>query len=239
MSEVGEVIAAGRDTEIVDHGPGLVLRRPMVPRPMHREAAVMQWVHDQGYPCPTVHEVLDDGLVMDRIDGVSMLDDIVGHPHRMRRHATLMADLHGWLHQLPVPDRPAGASDGGPPLPELPNLFGPGTSLLHGDLHPGNILLTANGPVVIDWTNASVGPPGADVAVTWLLIAAAQPPTSFLERVPVAALRRLFVRAFLAATDRESAAGCLPAALEHRRRDANLTPAELAAMDRLVSRHRH
>ena len=122
-------------------------------------------------------------------------------------------------------------------LPELPNLFGPGTSLLHGDLHPGNILLTADGPVVIDWTNASIGPPGADLAVTWLLIGAAQAPTSRLERVPVALLRRLFVHAFLAATDRELAASCLSVALEHRRRDANLTTDELAAMDRLVTRH--
>jgi aminoglycoside phosphotransferase (APT) family kinase protein len=233
---MGDVIAAGRDTEIVDHGPGLVLRRPMVARPMHREAAVMRWVHDQGYPCPTVHEVLDEGLVMDRIVGVSMLDDLVAHPYRLRAHATLLADLHGWLHCLPVPDPAAGGDEGDGLLPELPNFFGPGPSLLHGDLHPGNILLTADGPVVIDWTNASVGPAGADVAVTWLLIGAAQPPTGRIERLLVTALRKLFVRAFLGATDRDAAAGCLSVALEHRCRDANLSREELAAMDRLVAR---
>ncbi len=208
----------------------------MVPRSMEREAAVMQWVHEQGYPCPTVYEVLEQGLVMDRIEGVSMLDDLVSHPFRLRRHATLLADLHGWLHHLRVPDGEA-TNDGDARLPELPHLFGAGTSLLHGDLHPGNILLTLDGPVVIDWTNASVGPPGADLAVTWLLIGAAEPPTSPLERVPVAVLRRLFVHAFLTETDRDMAAGCLSLALEHRRRDANLTPDELAGMDRLVSRH--
>jgi hypothetical protein len=165
-----------------------------------------------------------------------MLDDLVSHPHRLRRHATLLADLHGWLHRLPVSDRPAGASAAGQRLPDLPNFFGPGTSLLHADLHPGNVLLTADGPIVIDWTNATIGPAGADLAVTWLLIAAGKPPTSPLERLPVALLRSLFVRAFLAATDRDAAARCLSVALEHRCRDANLTGDELAAMDRLVSR---
>jgi RIO-like serine/threonine protein kinase len=26
---------------------------------------------------------------------------------------------------------------------------------VHGDLHPGNVMLTATGPLVIDWTNAA------------------------------------------------------------------------------------
>ena len=225
MSRFGEVIAKGRDTEIVDHGPGLVLRRPMVPRSMAQEAAVMGWVHGQGYPCPAPVELADDGLVMARLDGVSMLDDLVGHPHRLRRHATLLADLHGWLHRLHPPD------DLG-----LPTFFGPGPSLLHGDLHPGNVLLTADGPMVIDWTNASIGPAGADVAVTWLLLAAAQPPTRRLERAAVAGLRGLFVRSFLAATDEPAAARCLAVVLERRRGDPNLSADELAAMARIVER---
>jgi aminoglycoside phosphotransferase (APT) family kinase protein len=239
VSEVGEVIARGRDTEIIDHGDGLVLRRPMVPRSMDREAAVMRWVHDQGYPCPMPHEVVDDGLVMARIHGVSMLDDLVAHPHphRLRRDATLLADLHGWLHRLTVPAAGPGRDDDTDRLPDLPSPFGAGASLLHGDLHPGNVLLTADGPVVIDWTNAAIGPPGADLAVTWLLLAAAQPPSSPFERVAVAALRGLLVRAFLRATDRVAAARSLSTALEHRCRDANLSSEELASMNRIVARH--
>jgi aminoglycoside phosphotransferase (APT) family kinase protein len=220
----GAVIAQGRDTEIVDLGDGLVLRRPMVPRSMAREAAVMRWAHDRGYPCPTAHEVVDDGLIMDRIVGVSMLDELVRRPNHLRRHATLLADLHGWLHRLPAP-------------PELEQPFGPGTSLLHGDLHPGNVLLTADGPLVIDWTNASAGPAGADVAVTWLLLAAADAPSSRLEQLLVAQLRGIFVRSFLRAAGRDAAAPYLAAAVAHRRRDPHLSPAELDAMDRLVSRH--
>jgi aminoglycoside phosphotransferase (APT) family kinase protein len=30
---------------------------------------------------------------------------------------------------------------------------------LHGDFHPGNVVLTQRGPVVIDWRNTTEGPP--------------------------------------------------------------------------------
>jgi aminoglycoside phosphotransferase (APT) family kinase protein len=47
--------------------------------------------------------------------------------------------------------------------------------LCHGDLHPGNVLVDRDGPVVIDWFDAAVGSPVADVARTSLLI---RPPSS-------------------------------------------------------------
>ncbi|HEY5154292.1 MAG TPA: phosphotransferase [Acidimicrobiales bacterium] len=225
MSSADRVIAAGRDTEIVDHGPGRVLRRPRVPRSMEAEGHIMAWVTDHGYPCPEVFEVGEEGLVMARVDGVSMLDDLVAHPWRVRSHATLLADLHGWLHRLPVPSG-------------LAEPFGPGAALLHGDLHPGNVMLAADGPMVIDWTNAVRGPAGADVAVTWLLMAAGQVETSAVERLAVLALRRILVRSFLRTAGPAEATRALDAVFAHRRGDANLSPDELEAMRRIVAHHR-
>ena len=109
-------------------------------------------------------------------------------------------------------------------------------ALLHLDLHPGNVMLTADGPVVIDWSNAAAGPGPADVAEAWLLLAAAGVPGSALDRAVAAVGRSLLVRAFLAATDRRAAARYLPDVLERRRRDPHMAPAELAAMARLVDR---
>src|SRR5262249_24371676 len=48
-------------------------------------------------------------------------------------------------------------------------------ALCHGDYHPDNVLLSARGPLVIDWENAALGDPLADVARTLLLFR-----TSFL-----------------------------------------------------------
>lgn len=45
-----------------------------------------------------------------------------------------------------------------------------GGALCHGDLHPGNVLISARGPLVIDWDNVSAGPPAADIARSLLLI---------------------------------------------------------------------
>jgi aminoglycoside phosphotransferase (APT) family kinase protein len=68
-----------------------------------------------------------------------------------------LAVLHDRLHDIAAP-------------PGLPHPLVPGEQILHLDLHPGNVMLTAGGPVVIDWTNASAGPPGADVAMAYLII---------------------------------------------------------------------
>ncbi|MEZ5166536.1 MAG: phosphotransferase [Acidimicrobiales bacterium] len=45
-----------------------------------------------------------------------------------------------------------------------------GGALLHGDLHPGNVLMSSTGPVVIDWFDAAVGHPVADVVRASVLI---------------------------------------------------------------------
>jgi len=222
---VGPVIAEGRDTEIVAYGPGRVLRRPKRPRALDGEATLMRWVLDHGYPCPRVFEIVPEGLTMERIEGVSMLDDLASHPWRLRAHAATLAQLHDRLHQLEAPEG-------------LPEPFGPGRALVHGDLHPGNVMLTSEGPLVIDWTNAAKGPPGADLAVMWLLTAAAEAPGSVWERAALATFRRVFLRMFLARIDRDAAVDALPAVLARRRHDPNLSAGELAAMAEIVERTR-
>jgi Phosphotransferase enzyme family len=39
------------------------------------------------------------------------------------------------------------------------------------DLHPDNVILTSDGPVVIDWRNATEDPPALDLAMTALILA--------------------------------------------------------------------
>ncbi|MFI1467891.1 phosphotransferase family protein [Streptomyces wuyuanensis] len=48
--------------------------------------------------------------------------------------------------------------------------------MLHLDLHPGNVILTQRGPVVIDWCNAGAGDPAADVAMTMVTVGSADVP---------------------------------------------------------------
>jgi aminoglycoside phosphotransferase (APT) family kinase protein len=218
-------LGSGRDAEILAAGEGLVLRRPRRPRSLDAEADLMRYLESKGYPVPHVHEVRPEGIVMERIDGPSMLDDMGRHPWRLRSHARALADLHGRLHTIEPP-------------PALRPAFGepaPGDTVLHGDLHPDNVLLGPRGPVVIDWTNARRGPAGFDVALVWLLLACAEihelPP---VPRLMIAMLRRRFVAAFLSAGGRELAAPHLIRAAEARLTDPNMSAAEKEAMLRLA-----
>jgi aminoglycoside phosphotransferase (APT) family kinase protein len=225
--DAGRVIAAGRDAEMVDLGGGRLLRRPRVPRSLEGEAAVMRLARAAGYPVPEVVDVRPDGMVVERVDGPTMLDDLGAHPWRVRRHARTLADLHRRLHAIPADDA-------------LPARFRPPDEsdvVVHGDLHPGNVLLSPSGPVVIDWANGGRGPAGADVADGWLVMATAEPPPGRLMRVVVARLRARFVNEFLRHADRAEAARHLDAALRWRTADPHLSDAEKAAMRRLVAAH--
>ena len=44
-----------------------------------------------------------------------------------------------------------------------------GDSICHGDFHPGNVLLSDRGEVIIDWIDATRGNPLADVARTTIV----------------------------------------------------------------------
>ena len=161
---------------------------------------------------------------MQRLDGPTMLDDMSARPWSMAARAKTLADLIDRLGRVPLPAH------------ELPIAIEGGDTLAHLDLHPDNVVLTPDGPVVIDWSNSAIGASGLDAANTWLTLSAGQPDGSALMRSVVAVGRRFFVRRFVAASDREAAVRRLPAALELRLRDANLTPDERATMQVLVDR---
>jgi aminoglycoside phosphotransferase (APT) family kinase protein len=50
-----------------------------------------------------------------------------------------------------------------------------GDSLLHGDFHPDNVMVTPHGMVIIDWPNAAQGCPLADVARTTITLRIGEP----------------------------------------------------------------
>lgn len=216
-------MAEGRDSEIFDHGPGLVLRRSRDGRSLVHEAEVMRYAFDAGYPVPQVHDAGDGYLVMDRVDGPTLLDVALRKPLTLGRQARLLADLHNRLHAIPAP-------------PGVPQAGVPGDRLLHRDLHPLNVLVPETGPVVIDWSNAAAGDPSYDVADAWVVFASAEVPGSRRDRALAAVGRWLFLRAFLGATDREAARAAIPAAVDNRLRDRNMSEREKARMRRLAEK---
>lgn len=219
----GPLLATGRDADVYDLGDGRVLRRYRKDYDTAAEAATMGHVAAHGYPVPAVHDADGTDLVMDRVDGPTMLDHLGRRPWLLRRHARALADLQRRLADVPIGDLDLTVRSDGPGV------------LTHGDLHPANVLMGSSGPVVIDWTGAHLGPPGFDTAVTWALLHAADAPMAGrVGRMVATAGRGLFLRAFLAASDRETAEAALPVAVEARQRDLNLSNAERRRMSELL-----
>ncbi|HEV7886169.1 MAG TPA: phosphotransferase [Acidimicrobiales bacterium] len=218
----GRLIGSGRSADVYDLGDGRVLRRYRVARTAEFEAGVMAHVRAHGFPAPEVFDAAGPDLVMARVDGPTMLDDLARRPQTMPRHAAALARLHHRLHDVPPPEgvrRP----------------FGPGGALLHLDLHPDNVILTADGPVLIDWPNVAVGPSEADVADTWILLAtAATDKGSVVTRLG----RRLFTAAFLRHCDKAAAARVLPAVADFRLGDRNVSADEAVRIKGLARRYR-
>ncbi len=217
MEPIGPKIAEGRDNEIFEHGPGKVLRRSRDRRSLVPEAEIMRHVRSHGYPCPEVHDAGDGYLVMDRLEGPTMMEVVGRPPFPLRRSGHLLADLHQRLHQIPAP----------PGLDDAPL---PGDRVVHRDLHPLNVMITSDGPVVIDWANASAGDPAFDVADTWVLFACAEPPVRGIDRWIVPIGRRVLLRSFLSRVDVDRARQAIPAAVAHRLTDENMSPDERARM---------
>ena len=203
------LIASGRASEIFDLGDGRVLRRFKAGGDPAREALVMEHARSHGYPVPRVLDVTPDALVLERVTGPTMSRELRRRPWRLGRDAALLASLHERLHRVAAPDGLAG--------------LGAGDRLLHLDLHPDNVIMSPDGPVVIDWTNALRGDPAVDIALTWIILATSGGRGG-----------RLFLGPFLRHFDQGELVDALPAAAELRLADPNVTPGERRAVRSLL-----
>ncbi len=192
MFELGPLIARGSTSDVYSVGDDSVAKVPKPGVPQHwttLEAELTRSVHEVGFPTPAVRDLIDfDGrkvIVFERIVGPSMWEQAKDEPSAVPELAGLLAQIHLDLLQLPAPaelpslrERAIGkigeakglSSDlrakATSQLVGLPQ----GAALCHGDLHPGNVLMSERGPIVIDWFDAASGNGAADVVRTSLLI---------------------------------------------------------------------
>jgi hypothetical protein len=192
---------------------------------MATEARTMEYARAHGYPVPAVEEISDDGtdLVLERVTGPSMVAAIGRRPWTIRHQATVLAELHRRLHDIPAPHW----------LPPAP--CGEGDRLLHLDLHPLNVMLTGEGPVVIDWPNAVRGEGTVDVALTWVLMASGGIPFGRVKAAVLGRGRALLVNSFLRDFDLATVRPHLADIVEWKVKDPNMTDVERRAMWQLAT----
>jgi aminoglycoside phosphotransferase (APT) family kinase protein len=224
VREPGALLASGRDSDIFEYGDRLVLRRSRAGSSMATEARIMDYARGCGYPVPAVHEVSDDGfaLVMEHIEGTSMVAVMAKHPWTVRQQGRLLASLHRQLHEIPAPDWAKDAP------------VGSGDCLVHLDLHPLNVMLTPKGPVVIDWPNAARGDGTTDTAMTWVLISAGTIPGGRLRAALMGWGRAQLVGAFLESFDLAVLRLQLPEVVGWKVLDPHMSAAEIRAMWAMV-----
>src|SRR5208282_4198987 len=115
----GRPLGAGRSANVYDLGGGRILRRYHDrSRSAEREAKIISWAADHGVPVPGVLDAAESDIVMEKVDGPTMLADLARRPWRLFRHAASLARLHQQVHAVPGPDW-------------LPAPFGDGDTLLH------------------------------------------------------------------------------------------------------------
>ena len=189
-SRLGLLIGAGRRAEIFAWKDRQVVKLLLegYERDAGREMPVIQMASGAGLPVPAVEGLVEvkgrRGIVLERIAGPSMVDVIENQPWKIIRLAHILADLHVKVHSTKTATLPSQREDigrrvnndaGMAPdvkdallgiLQKLPD----GNSICHSDFHPGNIIMSPRGPVIIDWVDAKRGNPLADVARTWLLV---------------------------------------------------------------------
>lgn len=197
MSKLDRAALIGRGfcADVYSWGEGRVLKLFQgTTDQAEREFAATCAVHSAGLPAPEAFEVVEvegrPGIVFERIEGVSLFEQTQARPWKLFSVIRLAAELHAEIHGFTAPAglptlheriiariesakgtvlEKRAALDRLATLPQ-------GASLCHGDFHPGNVLMSPRGPVVIDWSSASRGHPIGDLACTSRLMRSARLP---------------------------------------------------------------
>lgn len=196
----GPPIARGATAEIFACGDTYVLKLFNAGHHLNQaryEAHVGALIRAAGVPAPAVFALTEvdgrGGVLYERVGGASMDTLLLRGPWRAVPLARRLAATHAALHRARAPGLPVMRVSLARRIRETEPLsdrvreraltalerLPSGAALCHGDFHPGNLLLSPHGPVVIDWENATLGNPHADVARTLLLLRHAhlhQPP---------------------------------------------------------------
>ena len=196
---LGEKIGDGAYSDVHAWAPGQVVKLFKAGFPQRYswwEARMTRAVSAAGAPAP---EVFDEialegrfGIVLQRFDGPTLMQLSRSGAMTPGQTGAILATLAISVHKTAPPadvfslrDTMAGESRLSGMLPKhiatgiltLIERLTPGDGLCHGDLHPGNVIVTADGPRLIDWGGATRAPAGFDLACSHVNLSELAPDT--------------------------------------------------------------
>ena len=185
-------IGKGRMADVYAWGEGKILKLNQKKYPVslaEREMLITQTAQAAGIPVPTAFEVIEYqgryGIVFERIIGRSLMEELQARPWKLISVARQMAEMHALIHSksitAEIPSQKSLIIDGIENAIDITEEekktvltftqhLPDGDRLCHGDFHPGNILLSSHGPVIIDWMTGTCGNPLADVGRTVMIL---------------------------------------------------------------------
>jgi len=189
--KLGALVGEGRTSDVYGWGADSVVKVPRAWVPddwAAIEAQLSSEVVRCGVSAPEVRDLTSvDGrqaVVFERIEGPTLWSEMVDRPSEIPALGRAMADLQREIHStgpsgsLPdVVERTCSKIDDATELSDgdrrdaksIVRSLPRGAALLHGDLHPGNVIVSPRGLVTIDWFDAAVGHPLADVVRTSIM----------------------------------------------------------------------
>jgi len=186
-----EKIGEGAMADVHAWAPGQVIKlfkHGIQHRVAAHEARMTRAAVAAGLPAPTVlsEQVVGGrfGIVLSRFDGPTLMQLSRTHTIASDEAGPILAALAFSVHRtsppedvptlhafmkasLRVSDVPDHIADG---ILSLIKRLPPDDGLCHADLHPGNVIMAADGPKLIDWTGLVRGPVAFDLAVSHVLL---------------------------------------------------------------------
>jgi thiamine kinase-like enzyme len=216
-------IGAGRTASIFRYGQDQVIKlfKSTFPqKAINEEFEIGLSLNLSGLSIPTTYKIIevDDskGILLDFIEGRSVLQNLASKPWLVLRYAKKMANVHFKIHRAdfkrskcikPLSQSIADkisrvsllTSEEKTAILSCLSCLRDGPSLCHGDFHPDNIIMSRDRLVTVDWITARIGNPIADVARTWLLLTMGTLPKdkSRIELLLAKHLRNWFCRTYL------------------------------------------
>jgi len=189
QGSLGEKISEGASADVHVWAPGQVLKlfKPGArQRTTSHEARMIRAAFAAGIPAPEMFgEVTLDGrfgIVLTRLDGPTLRDLSRTGAMTPGHVGAILATLAMTVHETPPPAAVLSLHDwmyhslcgAGDRMPQhiatgiltLIARLPPGDGLCHCDLHPGNVIMTADGPRLVDWVGLVRAPAALDLAVS-------------------------------------------------------------------------